>query len=86
MLPRMGAGQRAWSIIVALETCLCPKSYLCGSRIRCGQIGRHVWRVGGDGTSNLAGEPFVDSPRRVSPNAGTEDGGTSVVARVRHLR
>ena len=76
----------AWSIIVALETCLCLKSYLCGSRIRSRQIGQHVWWVGGDGVGDLAGQPFVDGPRRVSPDTGTEDGGTGVVARVRHLR
>ena len=76
----------AWSIIVALETCLCPKSYLCGSRIWSRQICRHMRRVGSDGAGDLAGELFVDGPRRVSPNAGTEDGGTSVIVRVRHLR
>ena len=73
-------------MIVASETCLCPKSYLCGSRIRRGQVGRHVRRIGGDGAGYLAGEPFVNGPRRVSPNAGTEDSGTGVIARVRHLR
>ena len=76
---------RAWSIIVASETCLCPKSYLCRSWIRSHQIGWHMRRVGGDGTGYLTGEPFIDSPRRVSPDAGTEDGGTGVIARVRHL-
>ena len=82
----MGAGQRAWSIIVALETCLCPKSYLCGSRIQSRQICWNMQRVGGDGAGDLAGEPFVDGLRRVSPDAGTKDGGTGVVARVRHLQ
>ena len=43
-------------------------------------------RVGGDGAGDLAREPFVDGPRRVSPNAGTEDGGTGVIAKRRHLR
>ena len=43
-------------------------------------------QVGGDGAGDLVGELFVDGPRRVSPNAGTEDSGTSVIARVRHLR
>ena len=76
---------RAWLIIVALETCLCPKSYLCGSRIRHGQVSWHVQWIGGDGMGDLAGEPFVDGPRRISPDAGTEDGGTGVVVRVRHL-
>ena len=76
----------AWSIIVASETCLCPKSYLCGSQIRHGQVSQHMRRVGGNGAGDLAGEPFVDGPRRVSPNARTEDGGTGVVARGRHLR
>ena len=77
---------RAWSIIVASETCLCPKSYLCGSQIWRVQISQHMRQVGSDGAGDLSGEPFVDGPRRVSPNAGTEDSGTSVVARVRHLR
>ena len=77
---------RTWSIIVALETCLCLKSYLRGSRVQCRQIGRHVRWVGGDRSSDLAGEPFVNSPRRVSPDAGTEDSGTGIIARVRHLR
>ena len=77
---------RAWSIIVASETCLCPKSYLCRSRIWHGQIGQHMRRVGGDGVGDLSGEPFIDGTRRVSPNAGTEDSGTGIVARVRHLR
>ena len=76
---------RAWSIIVASETCLCLKSYLCGSRIWSSQVGRHVQRIGGDGAGDLAGELFVDGPRRVSPNTGTEDGGTGGIARVRHL-
>ena len=76
---------RAWSIIVASETCLCLKSYLCRSQVRRGQIGWHMWQVGGNGAGDLAGEPFVNSPRRVSPDAGTEDGGTGIVARVRHL-
>ena len=76
----------AWSIIVVSETCLCPKSYLCGSRVWCGQICQHMWQVGGNGAGDLAGEPFIDGPRRVSPDAGTEDGGTGVVARVRHLQ
>ena len=76
---------RAWSIIVALETCLCPKSYLCGSQIRRRQIGRHVWRVGGDGAGDPAREPFVNGPRRVSPDVGTEDGGTRSIARGRHM-
>ena len=75
----------AWSIIVALETCLCPKSYLCGSWIWCGQVGWHVRQIGGDRVGDLAREPFVNGPRRVSPNAGTEDGGTGVVVRVRHM-
>ena len=44
-----------------------------------------MWRVGGDGAGDLAGQPFVNGPRRVFPNAGTEDGGTGVVARVRHM-
>ena len=77
---------RAWSIIVASETCLCPKSYLCGSRIWSGQVGQHMRRIGGDGPGDLVGEPFVNGPRRVSPNAGTEDGGTGIVAQSRHLR
>ena len=77
---------RAWSIIVALETCLCPKSYLCGSRIRSHQISRHVRRIGGNGAGDLLGKSFVDGLKRVSPNAGTEDGGTGIVTRVRHLR
>ena len=76
----------AWSIIVASETCLCPKSYLCGRQIWYRQISQHVRRVGGDGMGDLAGQPFVDGLRRVSPNAGTENGGTGVVARRRHLR
>ena len=76
---------RAWSIIVVSETCLCPKSYLCGSQIQSRQIGRHMRRVGGNGAGDLVGQPFVDSPRRISPDARTEDGGTGVVARVRHL-
>ena len=73
------------SIIVASETCLCPKSYLCGSQKWHHQVGQHVRRVGGDGSGDPAGEPFINGPRRVSPNAGTEDGGTGVVARSRHL-
>ena len=76
---------RAWSIIVASETCLCPKSYLCGSQIRSRQICQHMQQVGGDGAGDLAGELFVDGLRRVSPNAGTKDGGTGIIARVRHL-
>ena len=71
---------RAWSIIVALETCLCPKSYLCRSQIWRGQVGWHMRRVGGDGAGDLAGEPFIDGTRQVSPDTGTEDGGTGVVA------
>ena len=44
-----------------------------------------MWRVGGNGAGDLAGELFVNGLRRVSPNAGTEDSGTGVVARVRHM-
>ena len=77
---------RARSIIVASETCLCPKSYLCGTQVQRGQIGRYMRWVGGDGAGDLSGKPFVDGPRRVSPDAGTKDSGTGVVARVRHLR
>ena len=75
-----------WSIIVASETCLCPKSYLVGGWVRSGYIGRHVRRIGGGGPGDLTGQPFIDGTRRVSPNAGTEDSGTGIVARVRHLR
>ena len=35
---------------------------------------------------NLSRRSLIDCPRRVSPDAGTEDGGTGVVARVRHLQ
>ena len=77
---------RTWSIIVALETGLCPKSYLCGTRVRRSQIRREMCRIGGDAVGDLVGKPFIDSPRRVSPDAGTEDSGTGVVARVRHLQ
>ena len=76
---------RAWSIIVASETCLCPKSYLCGSRVWRHQICWHVRQVGGDGAGDLAGELFIDGPRRVSPVTGTKDGGTRSIARGRHL-
>ena len=75
----------AWSIIVASETCLCPKSYLLGTRVwRC-QIGWEMRRVGGDTASDLPRRSLVYGPRRVSPDAGTKYGGTGVVARVRHL-
>ena len=76
---------RTWSIIVASETCLCLKSYLCRGRIWSRQISRHVRQISGDGSGDLAGQLFVNGPRRVSPNARTEDGGTSVIARVRHM-
>ena len=36
-------------------------------------------RVSGDGVGDLVGEPFVDGTRQVSPDTGTEDGGTGVV-------
>ena len=75
----------AWSIIVALETCLCPKSYLRRTQVRGGQICRHMQRVGSNGAGDLSGKPFVDGPRRIPPDAGTEDGGTGIVARVRNL-
>ena len=43
-------------------------------------------QVSSDGAGNLAGQPFVDGARRVSPDAETEDGGTGIVARVGYLR
>ena len=75
-----------WSIIVASETCLCPKSYLGSSRVRSGQVGRHVRRIGGDGSGDPAGQPFVNGTRWVSPDTGTEDGSTGSIVRGRHLR
>ena len=62
-------------------------------RVRVGHVrnrkfltGQHMRRVGSDGTDDPAGEPFINGLRRVSLDAGTEDGGTGVVVRVRHLR
>ena len=76
---------RAWSIIVALETCLCPKSYLLRTQVQCGQIHRHMRWVGGNAAGDLPRRSLVYGPRRVSPDAGTKDGGTGVVVRVRNL-
>ena len=75
-----------WSIIVASETGLCPKSYLGSGRVRSRYVGRHVRRISGDGPGDLMGQPFIDGTRRVSPVTGTEDGSTRSVAGGRHLR
>ena len=76
----------AWSIIVALETCLCPKSYLLGSWIRSSWISVDKGWVGGDGAGDLPRRSLVDGTRRVIPDVRTEDGGTSgELLRVRHL-
>ena len=77
---------RTWSIIVASETCLCPKSYLFGTQVWHRQIRWEMSRVGGDTAGDLPRRSLVNGPRRVSPDARTEDGGTGVIARVRHLR
>jgi len=76
----------AWSIIVASETCLCPKSYLLGSWIGSSWIPVNKGRVGGDASGDLPRRSLVNSTRRVTPDVGTEDGGTSSeTTRVRHL-
>ena len=75
-----------WSMIVASETCLCLKSYLGSSRVRSGQVSWHVRRIGSDRSGDLTRQPFVNGTRRVSPDTGTEDGGTRSIARGRHLR
>ena len=74
-----------WSIIVASETCLCPKSYLSSSRVRSRYVGRHMRRIGGDGPGDLTRQPFINGTRRVSPDTGTEDSGARSIARGRHL-
>jgi len=75
-----------WSITVASETCLCPKSYLLGSRIRSSRIPVNKRRIGGNGTSDLPRRSLVDGAGRVTPNPQTEGGSTrSKLARVRHF-
>jgi len=75
-----------WSITVASETCLCPKSYLLGSRIRSSRIPVNKGWVGGDGTGDLPRRSLVDGTRRVSPDVRPEGGGTSgELLGVRHL-
>jgi len=77
---------RAWSIIVALETCLCPKSYLLGSRIGSSRIPVNEGRIGGDGAGDLPRRSLIDGTRRVTPDVRTKDGGTSSeLLRVRHF-
>ena len=61
-----------------------PKSYLLGTGVRRRQIRRKVRRVGRDTAGDLPRRLLIDGMRRVSPDAGTEDGGTGVIARVRH--
>jgi len=68
---------RAWSIIVASETCLCPKSYLLGSWIGSSRIPVDKGRVGSDALGDLPRRSSVNGTRRVTPDVGTEDGGTS---------
>jgi len=75
-----------WSITVASETCLCPKSYLIGSRIGSSRIPVNEGWIGGDGAGDLPRRLSVDGTRRVTPDVRTEDGGTSgELLRVRHL-
>jgi len=77
---------RTWSIIVASETCLCPKSYLLGSWIGSSRIPVDKGRVGSDASGDLPKRSLVNGTRRVTPDVGTEDGGTSSeMLRVGHM-
>jgi len=75
-----------WSITVASETCLCPKSYLLGSRIGSSRIPINEGQVGGDGAGDLPRRSLIDGTRRVTPDVRPEGGGTSgELLRVRHF-
>jgi len=60
-----------WSITVASETCLCPKSYLIGSWIGSSRIPVNKGRVGGDGASDLPRRSLTDSTRGITKGRGT---------------
>jgi len=66
-----------WSITVASETCLCPKSYLLGSRIWSSRIPINKGGIGGDGAGDLPRRSLVDGARRVTSDVRPEGGGTS---------
>jgi len=74
-----------WSITVASETCLCPKSYLLGSRIGSSRIPINGGRIGGDSVGDLPRRSLIDGASRVTPNSRTKGGGTSSETRgIRH--
>jgi len=70
-----------WSITVASETCLCPKSYLLGSRIGSSRIPGYRRWIGGDRAGDLPRRSLINGTRRVTEARGT----SGELLRVRHF-